>query len=117
MATRYLSTVATGFGAATVASMGTQAFTNWLSLSWDHLLPKGHPNRDNLDYIVTACSFCNTADNRYFDLAPKRGLQFDGLTPDELVAQRLPYVEATRKHYREFWAENVHVDSAAQTAI
>ncbi len=96
---------------------GTEAFANWLSLSWDHLLPKGHPNRDNLDYIITACLFYNTADNRYFDLAAKRGLQFDGLTPGELVAQRLPYVETTREHYREFWAENVQsAFGAAQIA-
>jgi hypothetical protein len=93
---------------------GTEAFAYWLSLSWDHLLPKGHPNRDNLDYIVTACSFCNTADNRYFDLAPKRGVRFDGLTPDQLVAQRLPYVQATREHYREFWKDHVHADMGAE---
>lgn len=86
---------------------GTQSFANWLSLSWDHLLPKGYPNRDNSDYIVTACMFCNTADNRYFDQAQKRGLRFDGLTPDELVAQRLNYVEKTRKSYQAFWEENV----------
>ena len=76
---------------------GTSSFGNWLSLSWDHLLPKGDPRRNDPDYIVTACMFCNVADNRYFDLAEKRGLRFDGLTPDELVAQRLPYVEATRQ--------------------
>jgi hypothetical protein len=86
---------------------GTLSFANWLSLSWDHLLPKGHRNRDNPDYIVTACMFCNTADNRYFDLAVKRGLRFDGLTPQELVAQRLPYVEETRRKYREFWEQKV----------
>jgi hypothetical protein len=51
--------------------------------------------------------FCNVAGNRYFDLAAKRGLHFDGLTPDELVAQRLPYVEATRQNYKEFWNVNV----------
>jgi hypothetical protein len=51
--------------------------------------------------------FCNVADNRYFDLAEKRGLHFDELTPDELVAQRRPYVEATRQRYREFWTANV----------
>lgn len=51
--------------------------------------------------------FCNTADNRYFDLAAKRGLRLDGLTPDELVAQRRSYVEATRGRYREFWVANV----------
>jgi hypothetical protein len=64
---------------------GTQSFANWLSLAWNHLLPKDYPNRDNLDYIVTACMFCDTADNRYFDQAEKWGLRFDGLTPDELV--------------------------------
>lgn len=72
---------------------GTLSFGNWLSLSWDHLLPKGHIIRDNPDYIVAACMFCNTADNQYFRHAEKRGLLFDGLTPDQLVAQRLPYVE------------------------
>jgi hypothetical protein len=46
--------------------------------------------------------FCNTADNRYFDQAAKRCLTFDGLTPEDLVSQRLPYVEATRKSYQEF---------------
>jgi hypothetical protein len=88
---------------------GTQSFAGWLSLSWDHLLPKGNPRRDDADYIVTSCMFCNTADNRYFDLAAKRGLHLDGLTPDELVAQRLHYVEATRQRYREFWTANVAV--------
>ena len=86
---------------------GTASFANWLSLSWDHLLPSGHLNRDNLDFIVTACMFCNTADNRYFDMAEKRGLRLDGLTPDELVAQRATYVAATRAKYEEFWNEQV----------
>lgn len=86
---------------------GTKAFDTWLTLSLDHLLPKGHPNRNNQDYMVTACQFCNTADNRYFDLAEKRGLKFDGLTPDELVAQRLRYVQTTRQNYRAFWEESV----------
>ena len=53
--------------------------------------------------------FCNAADNRYFDLAEKRGLHFDGLTPEELVAQRMQYVEATRERSREFWTANVGV--------
>ncbi len=86
---------------------GYQSFNTWLTLSWDHLLPKGHPNRDNPDYIVTACNFCNTADNRYSDKASTNGLKFDGLTPDELVAQRLPYVMKTRQNYQEFWSEHV----------
>ena len=59
------------------------------------------------EFIVTACMFCNTADNRYFDLALKRGLQFDGLGPDELVEQRRPYVEKTRQSYQAFWENKV----------
>lgn len=90
---------------------GTESFANWLSLSYDHLLPKGHPQRDDEDYVVTACMFCNTADNRYFDLAEKRGLRFDGLTPEELVAQRRPYVERTRRSYYEFWLASVRQGS------
>jgi hypothetical protein len=88
---------------------GSKSFDTWLTLSWDHLLPKGHPERNNPKFIVTACNFCNTADNRYFDLAEKRGLWFDGLTPEELITQRLPYVLATRNSYREFWEKNVRV--------
>lgn len=56
--------------------------------------------------------FCNVADNRYFDLAEKRGLRLNGLTPDELVSQRLPYVVATRERYREFWTANVESGAA-----
>ena len=86
---------------------GTTSFTNWLTLSWDHLLPKGHPDRDNPEYIVAACFFCNVADNRYFDRATARGLTFVGLSRDDLVRQRMPYVERTRAAYREFWEQYV----------
>jgi hypothetical protein len=86
---------------------GTKSFDTWLTLSSEHLLPTGHPDRNNPDYIVTACIFCNVADNHYFEHAVKRNLTFDGLTPDELVAQRLPYVQARRKEYNDFWDANV----------
>jgi hypothetical protein len=86
---------------------GGASFSNWLTLSWDHLLPKGHPDRDNPEYIVAACFFCNVADNRYFDQAAARSLTFVGLSQSELVQQRLPYVERTRAAYREFWEQNV----------
>ena len=91
---------------------GKSSFSNWLMLSWDHLLPKGHRNRNNPEFIVTACLFCNVADNRYFDLAESRGISFDGLTPDELLRQRLPFVERTRAAYREFWEAKVAKRSA-----
>lgn len=86
---------------------GSASFSGWLSLWWDHLLPKGHPDRDSPEFIVAACMFCNTADNHYFSKARERGLRFDGLSPDELIEQRRPFVEATRSAYREFWEANV----------
>ncbi len=88
---------------------GTKSFDTWLTLTWDRLLPQGHPNRDNPDFIVTACAFCNTADNRYFDLAIKRGLTFDDMTPEELIVQRMPCVQRARRDYREFWRRRVIV--------
>ncbi len=63
---------------------GSKDFDSWLALSWDHLLPKGHPERDNPDFIVAACNFCNGADNKYFDMARQRGLSFDGLSQEQL---------------------------------
>ncbi|MHB1095582.1 MAG: HNH endonuclease [Gemmatimonadaceae bacterium] len=92
---------------------GTASFSAWLSLSWDHLLPRDHANRDDPTYIVASCVFCNTADNHYFDQAAKRGLHFDGLTPEQLVELRQPYVEATRAEYRKFWEANVSDRSPA----
>lgn len=86
---------------------GSTSFDSWLTLSWDHLLPKGHPERNNPEFIVAACNFCNTADNHYFEHAAERGVVFDGLSRDQLVQQRKPYVEATRSAYLEFWKANV----------
>jgi hypothetical protein len=90
---------------------GTKSFSAWLNLSWDHLLPKGHPERDNPDYIVAACLFCNAADNRYFDLLEPRALSVEGLTAEELVEQKRPYVEATRGKYEKFWESEVRVET------
>jgi len=38
---------------------GTESLSNWLHLSWDHLLPKGHTDRDDERFVTTACRFCN----------------------------------------------------------
>ncbi len=86
---------------------GRSGFESWLSLSWDHLLPKGHPKRDDDIFIVTACMFCNVADNQYFAKARERGLRFDGMTAEQLVEQRRPWVMRTRDSYFSFWKENV----------
>ncbi len=93
---------------------GTQTLENWLQLSEDHLLPKWHAERNNREFIVCACFFCNTADNRYFDLAASRGLSFDGLTAELLIEQRRPFVERTRNSYREFWTTNVRNTGSEQ---
>ena len=89
---------------------GLLDFSAWLSLSRDHLLPVGHQQRDDCEYMVTACIFCNQADNHYFEQAEKRGIRFDGKTRDELVAQRAPYVMKTREDYRGFWERKVRSD-------
>ena len=52
---------------------------NWLFLLVDHLLPPKHPNRENEDYIVTACRFCNGACNKIkYDTENKK--------PEEIIA-------------------------------
>ena len=80
---------------------------HWLSLSVDHLLPKEHSDRKKAEFIVTACMFCNTADNQFFRKAEERGLKFDDMTPEDLIEQRRPYVEETRRAYRTFWETKV----------
>ena len=86
---------------------------NWLYFSWDHLLPVGHPMRDNPDYIVAACLSCNTFANRTkFDV--------EGKTRQQLVAQKRPIVLARRAEYRQFWCENVEPrpgDSNVESAV
>ena len=78
-----------------------KVWPNWLYLSWDHLLPPGHPQRDVTEYIVAACRFCNGACNRTF-------WEVEGKSPNELVQQKLPFVIAKREEYKQFWEQEVH---------
>jgi len=73
---------------------------NWLHLSVDHLLPPGHPQREDPQYKVAACRFCNEARNRTRRLV-------EGKTPDQLVEAKKPDVLAAREEYKRFWEENV----------
>jgi 5-methylcytosine-specific restriction endonuclease McrA len=77
-----------------------KVWPNWLHLSWDHLLPVGHPLRDDPAYIVAACRFCNGAHNR-------RRWDVEGKSAEELVAQKKPYVRAKREEYQAFWRDHV----------
>lgn len=86
---------------------GHESFSHWLTFSSDHLLPKGHPQRENPDFIATACQFCNGAANHYFKMAEREGLSFDGKSRAELIEQRRPYVMRTREDYKRFWQEKV----------
>jgi 5-methylcytosine-specific restriction endonuclease McrA len=86
---------------------GTASFDAWAAMSWDHLLPKGHPQRDEEAYIVCACNFCNGADNRYFGQLERRGLSLLDLSPAQLVEQRRAGVQRTRDAYHAFWSEKV----------
>ncbi|TET07211.1 MAG: hypothetical protein E3J83_05240 [Candidatus Atribacteria bacterium] len=73
---------------------------NWLFLSWDHLLPKEHPGRNDKDYIVTACRFCNGACNRTkFDVENKK--------PEEIIAIKKVAIEKVRNSYKEFFEQNI----------
>lgn len=78
---------------------GTQ-WPNWLFLSWDHLLPPGHPQRENLDYIVTACRFCNEVHNKTI-------FPVEGKNPAELVKQKREFVLKRREEYYEFFKTEV----------
>ncbi|MCC6867661.1 MAG: HNH endonuclease [Burkholderiales bacterium] len=95
---------------------GRQSFSNWLTLSEDHLLPKGHPKRNDAAFRVACCQFCNVAGNRYLDQAAANGVNFEDKTPEELVALRLPVVQKTRDAYRQFWEESVRQSGNAAEA-
>jgi hypothetical protein len=76
----------------------------WLTLSVDHLLPVGHTDSEKDEFKVTACRFCNEADNYYFT---KYGLSLEGKSTEKLLEQRRSYVQAVRDKYKKFWEENV----------
>ena len=89
---------------------GKKSFDNWLRLTQEHLLPKTDTRREDPNFIVAACMFCNVADNRFFDYVEQRGLSLEGKTRDELIAQRVPFVAQVRANYAKFW--NAHVSNS-----
>jgi 5-methylcytosine-specific restriction endonuclease McrA len=86
---------------------GTESFSNWLTLTRDHLLPKGHQKRNEQAFIVTACSFCNTADNHYLEREIKAGHNFDEPSREKLIDRRKQTVLKVREDFKTFWKENV----------
>jgi hypothetical protein len=63
-----------------------------LTLSWDQLLPVGHPNRESEHFIVTACHWCNTLLCRFFAYDRVQGFLLDSPSPEELVTRRKLYL-------------------------
>ncbi len=79
---------------------GRTSFGHWTFLSVDHLVPEGHPKREDPQYKVTACRFCN-------ELANRDKPDVEGKTPDELVKQRKRLIQPVRNKYRKFWQTEV----------
>ena len=75
-------------------------WSNWLFLSWDHLLPKGNPLRDDERFIVTACRFCNESCNRTI-------FPVEGKTPQEIIKMKRIAIARVRNEYHRFWEENI----------
>ena len=84
----------------TYCGLDGRIWPNWLYLSWDHLLPKGHPMRDDEAFIVVACRFCNEACNR-------TTFWIEGITIEQIVAAKRLAISVVRGAYREFWEANV----------
>jgi len=86
-------------------SLDGKDWPNWLYLSSDHLLPIGHPERENPEYIVTACVFCNELHNRtVFDVQDTNG---NLKSRTELIEQKKLRILERRNEYKKFWEEHV----------
>lgn len=86
---------------------GKKSFENWLTLTVDHLLPKGHPKRNDIEFMVTACSFCNVADNHYFEREENQDIRTQDLSRTELIKRRKEVIHKVRQEHKEFWDKNV----------
>ena len=88
---------------------GKESLSNWLLLSIDHLLPEGHPKRNDNEYQTVACRYCNEADNRYFAKLKQRELSVEGKTRQQLIDQRSKYVQESRTQYESDWKSRVAI--------
>lgn len=85
-----------------------RSWPNWLYLSWDHLLPHGHPRRDDVEFIVAACRFCNECHNRS---------KWIGETAEAIVEEKRLAIAARRAEYQRFWDEQVQPRDADATML
>lgn len=86
---------------------GKQSFGAWQSLSWDHLLPRGHQQRDAVEFIVTACAPCNMMLSRYSAPAALVAGVVDPSVASELVSGRFEFLKPRLEERRAYWRRAV----------
>ena len=82
---------------------GKASFAAWQALTWDHLLPRGHHQRDVLEFIVTSCASCNTMLSRYVlseDLPPG---DLDSTAKSMLLEARHTFLKPRLLQRRTYW--------------
>ncbi|MSQ36269.1 MAG: hypothetical protein EXR63_03900 [Dehalococcoidia bacterium] len=109
----YLGTSLRGYGRSILrrdnwtcayCELDGKVWPHWLFLSVDHLLPFGHPQRNDERFIVTACVSYNGFLNR-------NKWDIEGKTPAQLIAQKAPLVRARREEFKAFWASEIATDA------
>ena len=76
-----------------------RAFSNWLQLSIDHVLPQSQGGNDVEENKVTCCQQCNSMTSR---------MKFEpGFTTSEIIEKKRAYVKESRAELFEFWLQSV----------
>lgn len=76
------------------------SFKMWRFLTVDHLLPPGDKDREQSEWKVTACSFCNTARNR------TTYEKMETTTPADIIRMKKENIKKTTDAYFSFWKEH-----------
>jgi hypothetical protein len=82
---------------------GRESFTSWRSLSLDHLLPEGHTRRDDPEFIVIACTHCNTMLGQYFKVAISKGETFENRDATDLLKSRRDFLCPRLANLKAYW--------------
>jgi len=85
---------------------GKESFANWRALTDDHLLPHGHPLRDDAAYCVTACGSCNMKLNQFFKSAEGQAIPKTAV-PEDLVEVRRKYLTPKIRELYEEWLDQM----------
>jgi len=96
---------------------GKKCFSAWQSLSWDHLLPHGHHQRDVVAFIVTACGPCNTMLSRYSPSEPLPGGDLEATITAILVDARRAFRESRLAERRAYWQSAVAISASSNSGI